>query len=216
MADRTCAERGIPPHLHNNNRDSDPFFAEEEQIYVRVRRDPQRAYPPDWVVKDIGTSKDNSTLRAKYCRNSSDARYDNSGNQYPHFAIGMWIFGRLNSIRHSQTSSEKTATIEVEHTPMQCQYPHSDVRVLINGERIGDTVSISKSLKSLMREDLADALTIVELPVGDAAAQMIPKPQIHFDDCLRHQKQLTTVALRVAETLLEHSAGMNRLNQKFR
>lgn len=213
MPDPECTAKGIPSHLHRNGRPVDNRFADDEHLYTRVRRDPKCAYPPDWIIADMSTSKDNSTVREKYSASPEDARIDGAGKRYPHFAIGRWQCGTLGALRRENPEAGKTASIQIEHTPMQCQYPHTDVRVLCNGQ---PTTTLPKTLKSLIREDLASHVEIVAMPLAEEEEATFNPPSVRFEECFAHLAELMPKAKKVVDVLEDNSNAMQALNTKLR
>lgn len=161
-----CAGLGIPPHLHQIDRLPDPHFAASELLYFRIRPDPDATYPAPDILDYVKTSTDNSTLRSAYCRSPDDARLDKDGTVYSEFFLCAWRVGLLLSYQVHQQESDKTCSVEVEHTPYPCQYPHTDIRVLCNSEPVRGSVRLSNPLKRRVRAELADLAEVIALPLS--------------------------------------------------
>ncbi len=138
-SDPVCSSRGIPCHLHQCGRQSDPVFTPNEVAY--------RWHPPE--VTDpknlISFKKKNSSVnRSKYCKDSADVLIcDRTGTVKPHHVASFPIsFFNGRAWKKQKTeggvSAEIEVTVTIEHAPLPCNYAHCDLVVRENGQVVDE------------------------------------------------------------------------------
>jgi len=145
-SDSNCTDLNIPSHLHTNNRPNIQNFSATENVY---RRFPPNGYDgQDYVfVESDGTKKvlphvfhhglhEMSVVREKYSKNFKDALY-RPDNKSHYFNWGVAQLKLSDFITNTfPTDNGEFFSLTIEHTSYPCIYPHSDICVLKNGEKI--------------------------------------------------------------------------------
>lgn len=165
-----CLALGIPERLHTNNRNIDPNFDEDECVYRRFKvPGPKETWSmagnePSARIFDLS---EDSYNRSKYCEQPDDVlfnvRPEDGGKHYDDAGI---ISLQVNQLRDAATEflvtengNRRRFTFSVEHDPLLCMYPHTNVNVMENGKLAPKR---PPSLKSAFRLMLRDYLEIIK------------------------------------------------------
>jgi hypothetical protein len=153
MPDEICNSRGIPEHLHRCDRPVVPNFDTNERLF--------RRFPPACIGNDIANAvsfdkKKSSVNRSKFS-GPDDALWVEKTGEYKG-AHGVISFPSGVYSGKSWHSNEKnkpvvTARIEQFHDPLQCNYAHTDFRLIesdVDVEKI-TRPSIKAQLRDLLR-----------------------------------------------------------------
>ncbi len=147
--DPECCARGIPVHLHSKNRSPIATFSHGERLY--------RRFPPesDLLMSIAFDNKASSTGRSSLC-SPDDMLWRCEaplGGRYHGWGVLSLPADTFDG-QSWKTDQGTSYEIEVRHCPTQCNYPHSDFRLLKDGE---ETSKIKPgSVKMKIRKGLAD------------------------------------------------------------
>lgn len=164
-----CFELGIPEHLHSKGREIDNVF-DSELIYRRYFASGKIT---DWM-KDGSISaaifpvRNDSCNRSKYCKDPTDVLYNTREGENEEHYIHMGILGFNSSavedfshtIKHN--NNDRVFRLKMQHDPRVCMYPHCEIIVLENGERVNS--GKPKSVKVLVRDILLNSIEIISYP----------------------------------------------------
>lgn len=162
-----CDSLGIPSYLQRNGRPEDNNFL-SETIYRRFR---SSANIQSWlndqsISSSIFPVQDDSCNRSKYSNVPEDVLYnvrvEDSGAHYLSWGILEFDSDALKTFSSEVNGEKRYFTIGLIHSPLECMYPHSEIIVYENGERI-DT-NKPKSIKRLIRDCLINNSRIVKHP----------------------------------------------------
>ena len=176
MPESTCEELGIPLRLRRENRDIIPQFDDESECLYRWFK-PGLQYSPDGrlsaatVGPVFSPPYDISCNRSSLCASPADVLYSISKlpHRFDHGVIEAQVISVQVHIFEVQQGSERlqvSLQLGIEHKPEECMYPHSQIIVHKNGERIADEVRPNKMLKTAIRDELARIFTVCHAPNG--------------------------------------------------
>lgn len=165
-----CSALGIPERLHTGDREADSHFEENEQVYRRFwLPGPKETWSmignsPSARIFDLS---EDSYNRSKYCDQPEDVLFNVSQeSDGEHYANAGIMALQVSHIRDDTTEftitengNERRFTFSVEHDPLPCMYPHTNVNVLENGKLAPKR---PQSLKLAFRLMLRDYLSIVK------------------------------------------------------
>lgn len=165
-----CQQLGIPERLHRNGRGIDNEFLEDELIYRRFKVEGNKE---DWLSNSqISTSifkvSNDSCNRSKYSEEPEDVLFNirpqDEGKHYIDWGILSLQVHQLNqfSFPIQQNSIDRIFSIKVEHVPDDCMYPHSEIRVFVDGELISKNKP--SSINRAIRDFLIEQVVIVKEP----------------------------------------------------
>lgn len=154
--DSECQERGIPPHLHQVERQEDPEFDPSELLY-------RRAQSPEVEPTAAINFKRMSVNRQKYCESPEDVLWnDKEGGKYPDQAIICLPVAALSQVvEHPE--EPYSFGLKPIHKPEQCNYPHTEVtalKIMEDGSEETLAEIRPKSIKLRMRTELAEYLEV--------------------------------------------------------
>lgn len=163
-----CSKLGIPKELERNNRPPDQIF-NCEKIYRRFQG---TSNIEDWksdrgISSSIFPVKNDSCNREKYSTNPTDVLYnirEQDGGAHYFGTYGILEFSSDIIYEFENSSLEinnvvRKFTLQLIHSPEECMYPHCEVLVLENGNRIQHLTA--KSIKSAIRVFLIDNCTVL-------------------------------------------------------
>ena len=157
--DPDCRAKGIPDHLHQCERPINQTFDPSESLFYRFK--PGEKIKNGKVPKGIFRVKNMSVLRQIYCRSPNDALYDGErGISYPDWGVAELVVGKVESFSYNG-DPPKEYTLKVVHDPLQCVYPHSEVRLFERGVRLNE---VPDGLATLIRVCLADSCSVAKAP----------------------------------------------------
>ncbi len=167
MPSPECSKLGIPDHLHQDDRVPDQSFEEGELLYRRFR---VLGKVEDWkndksLSVAIFEIKNDSFNRSKYS-NPEDVLYNDNfeadGKHHTSNGILSLPVAELNEFDFPvlQNKILKHYTIKVSHTPLVCNYSHSEIFVLEEEQQIDSNKP--KSMKAALRDFLLERVTIIK------------------------------------------------------
>lgn len=115
---------------------------------------------------------DISCNRSELCEYSTDVLYDHEkGNHRFNYgiiqatveSIKYRTFVFMQPVQGSSKPEEVSVELDIIHTPEECMYPHSEITVYKNGERIKNEVKPA-SLKTFIRSELSKVFTVCHAP----------------------------------------------------
>jgi hypothetical protein len=156
MSDSDCDAKGIPAHLHREERPADPVFDAAEPLYRRFRLG-----TPD-LTAAISFAR-MSVNRGKYCESPDDVLWnDEEGGRYEGFGVLSLPVKALQR-REKLPHEDSHFTLKPEHDPTRCNYPHTEV-VATKVSSAGDEEELPeirpKSVKLALRKALRDAISV--------------------------------------------------------
>lgn len=148
--DSICSSLGIPPHLHQMERKDDEDFALTELLF--------RWYVPLKEIKEEGwiwipMSGAMSVNRGRYSQHPTDVLYDirEGKHRFGQAEIAVFQVWEIRGIEiQHPTLESRHYTLEIVHAPERCMYPHTNIRVLLNGEPVGAD-ALPKTAKTELR-----------------------------------------------------------------
>ena len=179
MPDLTCDELSIPHQLRRNNRSAQDFTDGDEFLY--------RWFPPNVEIlsddKLSGAAIGNvfqspcdiSCNRQSLCDQSTDVLYNIK--KLPHrFDFGV-IQTKIEKIKGYNFDFDEpiqgvnavrsiSIRLDVQHTPEECMYPHSEILIFKGGELLHDPVK-PPTLRTLIRGQLQPLFTVCHQPDPD-------------------------------------------------
>ena len=150
-SDPACDAIGIPQHLHTTDKVVVEAFQADERLF--------RRFP---AGKDLAESisfdrKNSSTNRSSMC-NADDALWNcEIGGRHENFGV-LSIPANIFNGRTWKSTEPAIFAVTVFHSPTPCNYPHTDFRILKNGE---ETIQIKpSSVKLQIRQFLVESQAI--------------------------------------------------------
>ena len=164
MSDPLCSRFNIPARLHQCGKSSISNFETGEILYRRY--DPKRAsakleFPENVISTAISFDEGMSVNRSALSSSPADVLFEvKNGQHYAGHAILVLEAIHLQHWSFSKSTSGGTNvyTVQVEHAPTRCMYPHSEVKLLHNGIVTNDIRQ--KTLKAEIKRALAAATAI--------------------------------------------------------
>lgn len=160
--DQLCSERGIPPHLHRCEREPVEQFDAEELLF--------RRYNKDQIQNDIALAisfdRSSSSLTRSKFGSADDARWDGETGRY-HDQCGVISIPAAAFQGQSWKVRDLAVAVQVTpfHDPLQCMFPHCDLRVVEGGKEIMRIKQ--KSIKMEIRDLLRPLIRIEpQAPLG--------------------------------------------------
>lgn len=170
--DEECSSKGIPGHLHQLAQLVDSGFLSEELLYCRFK-----FYEADLTA--VIKFNRMSVNRGKFCKSPDDVLWnDKIGGRYENVGVVQFPVSALQgSWAHPNDKQfPVTYSLEPEHKPERCNYPHSEVVTMELNRETGTSTSVSKikppSVKLEIREHLQSLVTIA-LPI-DRSGETLP------------------------------------------
>lgn len=169
-----CSRLGIPKHLHTANRQKVSEFAPSETIY---RRFTEPGTINQWkgnnqVSASIFKLDNDSCNRSIFCQLPEDVllntREQDNGAHYLTHGIISFNVGKFYSLlvppapAIKQNGFDRNFVLHLEHDPLPCMYPHTEIHVYDGSNRIDN--SPPKSTKAIIRGLLLDICEIVKMP----------------------------------------------------
>lgn len=132
----------LPDGMWSRGRDPDEHFASDERLYRRVPK-----YLWADPVRGVGIAAialpDMSVLRSKYAH-PEWARFSGDSYTYHDWGVVSFAVGDLPSPLKEEGVFE--FEFSPAHAPLQKNYPHSEVRVLQDGSRVGPSDELSQAV----------------------------------------------------------------------
>jgi hypothetical protein len=165
-----CTSPHIPSRLHTNGRGPVPFTSNDELLFKRVP--PRDAEEVISSISEIPLSVFNagpipgmSLNRSRFC-DPEDVLYDiNSPTEHRRHDWGIiqLKYGQLRelTVEHPDVSVNSVYSFNANHEPDPCNYPHSELVVLENGDVSG---KIKSRCKSLIKGYLQKMASWVRIP----------------------------------------------------
>lgn len=160
LAASPCKKIGIPSQLHRDGRDADQEFLHSEILFRRFYAESKKEV---WIddkrlSASIWPIHNDSCTRSKYGIDHNDALFNKDAvDSSDHFSdwgvLSIRIF-YLGEFEKDLTEKDKKRiyTAIAQHDPEECIFTHTEIHVLINGEKV--TESRPKSVKALLRDIL--------------------------------------------------------------
>jgi hypothetical protein len=164
-----CSQLNIPSYLYTNGRTADQNF-NSEKIWRRFKGSSSK---DEWRKTHISAAifpvRDDSCIRSKYSRDAEDVLYNDreqdNGLHYRDWGIleieTTTLFDFLPH-KIEQNGIVRSFTIDLFHSPTECIYPHSEIKVLENGNLIN--ASKPKSTKTAIRDFLLKISRVIKNP----------------------------------------------------
>ncbi|MEO5928999.1 MAG: hypothetical protein ABIR47_03615 [Candidatus Kapaibacterium sp.] len=148
-----CNALGIPINLHSNGRGIDPAgFQPDHLLYRRYKKMPGKSHEES-IAETISTKKSLSANWDKHCLNANDVLYTENGVYHKDHGIVAYC---VEDIRGwSYVHEEFVFTLEFEHSPLPCIYPHCDMHIRCNGGPISGVPGKVKTVVRVMVAGLA-------------------------------------------------------------
>lgn len=175
MNDELCEAFGIPPRLRLNSREADSFNNESEKLYRWFA--PNTEYLSDGRLSEstigqvFSPPSNISCNRSNFCYYPTDVLYNASEHLHRNNYGVIQTFIK-NVKNHTfeflqTTQNNETVKIEIkldiEHKPEECMYPHSEITIYRNGEKLTNQVKPPR-LKTLLRRKLIELFTVCHEP----------------------------------------------------
>jgi hypothetical protein len=173
--DAVCKKLGIPKRLRRNNREPfNQFNDGGESLYrwfsPRIDFDYEGNLSAAAIEEIFKPPRDISCNREFFCQHSTDVLYNTKElpHRYGHGVIRTSIelidnHTFLFTYSRKKGSTENLIiTLKVIHSPEECMYPHSEILVLKEGERIKDVKP--NSLKTVIRQELSQRFKVCHEP----------------------------------------------------
>lgn len=162
-SDPDCHARGIPDHLHQLGRPVDSEFTPTEALYRRFN--PSFSLDNPDSIYAIFTTRRMSVNREKHSHRPEDVLFNVDGP--PHFLA--WGIAEIHvatvtdiHVPHPNSREPIHYSLAVRHQPERCMYPHCEIEVYANGERIEEIKP--SSAKTRIKAAMARACVILKLP----------------------------------------------------
>lgn len=167
MADPHCTDRGIPDHLHHEDRPLVEFDAARELLFRRFNLQNEATITACIKFKEMSVNRERLSAPDDALFNTEDGgRYEDHG--VVEFAVeslraptedGCW---RLDNVPGAYE-------LRPVHKPGRCNYAHSEVLVFKDGQPQGNIKPTT--MKLAIRRDLEPRIK-VRLPVEQAGGQL--------------------------------------------
>src|SRR3954447_12309055 len=140
--------------MYRRGRPLDPVFEPNEDLYYRISVQGGVGEHPEGV--DIRIPED-SVNRGKYSE-PDDVLYPS------YFSLGIATF-KVSAIPSPKIFTDdqgitREYSLKVEHDPYEDNYAHSEVRAFREDVRVQHSSKIPKTIKSVFRQLMAEAMTI--------------------------------------------------------
>ncbi len=159
-----CFELKIPEYLHTKERTEDQNFTNQELLFRRFSPD---HYNP--IHRSVSPASirvgDTSVNREKYSKEPNDVLYNTRlPEHYFNYGIFEITVGFIRDVTftHPEDSS-KVFTLRVLHEPSRCMYPHSVIKVEVNGELL-ENFKRPNTVKTQIKVEIANNCNIVKIP----------------------------------------------------
>jgi hypothetical protein len=162
--DAACAALGIPSHLHQLGRPADQQFADGELLYRRV---PENiALIGQLVPPEAFTTRSMSVNRERYSNAPEDVLYNvEDGRHYTTWGVVAFTVGLVRSLSRMHPQIKNMVfTLAPVHAPIRCMYPHTEIEVRGNGERLGEIKPAS--VRTWIKSRIAEGSTVTRRPAG--------------------------------------------------
>jgi len=132
----SCADIGIPKHLHQNDKKPDQDFRKDSFIYIRVEPGKLKKQLPDM---NTFTTRDQSCNRDKYSQSPEDVLYDiNAKDKKDHYFNRGIVALKVSELEKQKFThpeiNYRIYTLRLFHKPEECMYPHSEIHTHCNNE----------------------------------------------------------------------------------
>lgn len=164
-----CSDLNIPDRLHTNGKPIVNDFDPDELLYRRFPikgNDGNPLYNPvtKKLTHDAFPLRCDSVNRGRYSK-PEDVLYDiKEGNHYLNWGICSFTVEQAESISCTVKvkDNDDIYTIQIKHRPEECMYPHSEITIFKNGEKV-PKISPS-SAKLYIRDKFLEALKVYREP----------------------------------------------------
>ena len=168
--EKPCSVLNIPARLHTAGRLKDPNFDEDEVVYRRFSvPGPKEAWSMAGNDPSVNIFKlnEDSYNRSKYCEEPEDVLFnvipEDDGRHYTDAGILSLQIQKLKESESefiiTENGNKRRFTFSIEHDPLPCMYPHTNVNIMENGEIAPKRPT---SLKFAFRLMLRDYLKIIK------------------------------------------------------
>lgn len=152
----------LPASMHRNGRPADPHFAPEEQLFMRI---PPGSTDEYGALATAFRFPEQSVNREKYSGSPEWVLLPRSR----HGMCGILAFAvkdvRLCLPPRDEDADGMRFDFRVEHTPMEDNYPHSDVRAYREDDPDTLARKVRSQVKQRFRMLLSERSRIVRRPV---------------------------------------------------
>ncbi|HSK70938.1 MAG TPA: hypothetical protein VK892_04530 [Pyrinomonadaceae bacterium] len=165
----TCEQLKIPKRLHTNKKKKIPDFSKDLYLYRWIK--PEHIFDGRVSTASIGQHfqppYNISVNRSSLCEYSTDVLYNPIDLQH-RFDYGV-MQARVEIVNGYTFDSELgngtkvTIKFEIEHSPIPCMYPHSEICIYKDGVLINKKIS-NNTLKADIRDELRELFTICHNP----------------------------------------------------
>ncbi|KFF22943.1 hypothetical protein [Chryseobacterium sp. JM1] len=163
MDQNPCEKICIPAELHWNARPIDENFINENLFRrTRISIDSSKISEKE-ISAAIFPIKDDSCNREKYSQ-ADDVLFNIMANDcddhFLHYGIVKINSNYILSESFSPEGSRDNYTFKIIHCPTDCMYPHSEISVFKNNERVADHKP--KSVKAYIRDIIISNCVIIK------------------------------------------------------
>ena len=157
MPSPACLELGIPAHLHEDGRPLDDTFSPDERLFHRI---PPGFVHSNKVLPEAIKTRRTSVVREKYSNGPMDCLFDATGGGHClGFAVAEFRVQQVENLSNMHPTTGEPYTFKVRHDPLECLYPHCEIRTLQAGKVIEEITP--KSIKTWLKQELARLAVIV-------------------------------------------------------
>jgi len=164
LCDPHCKKKKIPQHLHQNGRLADPSFDRNERIYIRFREfeDNKPTLCDGKVSAAIFKTEKQSSNREKYSKSPTDVLFETNGDHKFSWGIVELMSREICETTFPHPNTETSYSFRVIHDPVQCMYPHSEIRIFENGNLVESIKP--KSVKNLIKYKWREISSVLKKP----------------------------------------------------
>ena len=163
MPDAECSAKGIPEHLHRNDRPANQSFPDNEKLWMRFSPEHplMDGKPPPGIFRPTGQSVNRELMGES---EPLDVLYSIHGPPHPStHGILEFNVSAVTSLRKPHPEqAERIFTFRVIHMPERCMYPHCEIQAYLDGQPL-EEVRPNK-IKTWLREAMHAAWRVIKQP----------------------------------------------------
>lgn len=163
-----CSKLGIPDYLHCNGRSKDDNFNDDESLYRRffIKAPYEEWEKNNQTSASIFPVQNDSYVRSEYVKEPIDALYNDrevdEGSHYYNAGILEVKILPIKQFKYSINGQPRKFILQPSHEPTTCIFPHSEVHVYENGNRIDSNKP--RSVNLAIRVELIRNSRIIKRP----------------------------------------------------
>jgi hypothetical protein len=156
-----CSALGIPTHLHSGTRPVNDVFLDAETVYYRA---PPMKVEGGKVLPEAFKTTKTSVVRKRDTAGPEDCLYDGKdGKHCFDFGVAELAVGKIQSLSKAHPQEQDSVyTFKIRHDPLECMYPHCEIRTYKGGSEVGEIKP--PSVKTWLRLELSRIASLVQAP----------------------------------------------------